>query len=69
MSGRAPPAVGKGDFQKFVQTGFESFRAMDGAHDFANIVEKRQRLLASARLNAVPCNRRNPVTISMIVPA
>ncbi|HET6599086.1 MAG TPA: hypothetical protein VFG60_03910 [Burkholderiaceae bacterium] len=38
-------ATGLGDLQQFLETGFDTFRAMDGAQEFISIVEVRERSL------------------------
>ena len=45
---RAPArAAGLSDLQRFLESGFESFRAMRGAQEFISTVRARERLLAS----------------------
>jgi hypothetical protein len=41
-------AAGLSDLQRFLESGFESFRAMHGAHDFISLVREREGALASS---------------------
>jgi hypothetical protein len=45
-------AAGLGDLQRFLETGFDTFRAMRGAQGFLAIVGTRERALASALFGA-----------------
>lgn len=45
-------AAGLADLQRFLETGFDTFRAMKGATEFTAIVESRERALASAMFSA-----------------
>lgn len=46
---RAPArAAGLGALQQFLETGFDTFRAMNGADEFIQIVQAREQALASA---------------------
>ena len=45
-------AAGLGELQHFLETGFDTFRAMNGAHEFVAIVESRERALASSLFSA-----------------
>ncbi len=41
-------AAGLAELQQFLETGFDTFRAMHGANDFINIVRERERAFASS---------------------
>jgi hypothetical protein len=41
-------ASGLGELQRFLEAGFDTFRAMSGAHEFIATVDARERALASA---------------------
>lgn len=45
---RPARAAGLGELQLFLESGFDTFKAMRGADDFIALVEHRERLLASA---------------------
>ena len=45
-------AAGLSELQQFLETGFETFREMKGAHDFMAIVDERERVLSSALFGA-----------------
>jgi hypothetical protein len=46
---RAPArAAGLGELQQFLETGFDTFRAMKGAEEFVRLVQAREQALASA---------------------
>jgi hypothetical protein len=45
-------AAGLAELQHFLETGFDTFRAMQGAQDFVSIVRTRERALASALFGA-----------------
>ena len=49
-----PPAraAGLGELQRFLERGFDTFRAMKGAEHFVAAVERRERILASALFDA-----------------
>lgn len=50
---RAPArAAGLAELQKFLERGFDTFRAMGGAAEFASIVSSRERALASSLFDA-----------------
>ena len=52
----AARAAGLGDLQHFLETGFDTFKAMRGAGEFLTTVESRERLLARALFEAEPSN-------------
>jgi len=45
-------AAGLGELQRFLETGFDTFRAMRGAQDFLGMVGQRERRLAAALFDA-----------------
>jgi hypothetical protein len=45
-------AAGLGELQRFLETGFDTFRAMRGAQDFLAMVGRRERSLAAALFDA-----------------
>ena len=45
-------AAGLAELQRFLETGFDTFLAMNGAQEFIAIVDARERALASALFNA-----------------
>lgn len=50
---RAPArAAGLAELQRFLEAGFDTFRTMRGAEEFMEIVESRERALASSLFNA-----------------
>jgi hypothetical protein len=49
---RAARAAGLGQLQQFLETGFDTFKAMKGAHAFVAAVEHRERALAAALFDA-----------------
>ena len=49
-------AAGMAELQHFLETGFDTFRAMNGAQEFMAIVESRERALVSALFKAVTCD-------------
>jgi hypothetical protein len=52
---RAPArAAGLNELQVFLETGFDTFRAMNGAAEFIETVDARERSLASALFDAKP---------------
>ena len=53
-------AAGLAELQQFLETGFDTFRAMHGAQDFIAIVETRERALASALFSAPSGTDANP---------
>lgn len=44
----ASRAAGLGELQRFLETGLDTFRAMDGAHEFMSIVSSREQEFASS---------------------
>ena len=46
--------AGLSEIQQFLEAGFDTFQAMDGARDFIAIVEERERLLAALLFAAGP---------------
>lgn len=53
----AARAAGLGELQGFLEQGFDTFRAMNGAHEFVEIVERRERALAAALFDATLIHR------------
>ena len=51
-------AAGLGELQIFLETGFDTFRAMNGAQEFLAIVKRREEELAAALFAADPQGRR-----------
>jgi hypothetical protein len=49
---RAARAAGLGELQQFLETGFDTFKAMNGAQEFVATVESRERALAAALFDA-----------------
>jgi hypothetical protein len=45
-------AAGLGELQRFLEAGFDTFRAMHGAQEFIALVDSRERALASALFSA-----------------
>lgn len=45
-------AAGLGELQQFLEAGFDTFRAMNGAQDFIALVDSRERALASELFSA-----------------
>ncbi|MEO8060649.1 MAG: hypothetical protein ABI671_20245 [Burkholderiales bacterium] len=45
---RPANAAGLGELQRFLERGFDNFKAMNGAREFISLVETRERTLASA---------------------
>lgn len=52
----AARAAGLGDLQTFLESGFDTFKAMRGAGEFLETVEARERTLARALFEADPAN-------------
>jgi hypothetical protein len=48
----AARAAGLGELQRFLERGFDTFRAMNGSSEFVKIVERRERALAAALFDA-----------------
>ena len=48
----AARAAGLGELQQFLETGFNTFKAMNGAQDFVATVERRERALGAALFDA-----------------
>ena len=62
---RAPAqAAGLSELQRFLETGFETFRKMKGADDFITIVDTRERTLAAALFIANTEDLGSPATVS-----
>ena len=58
---RAPArAAGLSDLQRFLESGFESFRAMRGAQEFISTVRARERVLASQLFSTSPTDPGAP---------
>lgn len=57
----AARAAGLGELQQFLETGFNTFKAMKGAQDFVATVERRERALAVALFDAafLPAAKRS----------
>lgn len=60
----AARAAGLGELQQFLETGFETFKAMNGSKEFVATVERREGALASALFDAAilpggQCSPRN----------
>jgi hypothetical protein len=53
----AARAAGLGELQRFLERGFDTFRAMNGAEVFVEIVERRERALAAALFDAALIRR------------
>lgn len=49
---RAARAAGLGELQQFLESGFDTFKAMNGAEEFVALVETREKKLAAALFNA-----------------
>ena len=60
---RPAQAAGLGELQQFLETGFETFRKMKGAHDFITIVDERESKLAAALFSANTETFENLATI------
>lgn len=45
-------AAGLGELQHFLEAGFDTFRAMNGAQEFVSLVDSRERALASSLFSA-----------------
>ena len=67
-------AAGLAELQQFLESGFDTFRAMQGAEEFICIVESRERALASALFSKAPGHRGaalaalpTAVTVSRVV--
>lgn len=58
----AARAAGLGDLQRFLESGFDTFRTMNGAHDFVSTVASRERTFGSS-LFAARCSQ--PTDTSM----
>lgn len=56
-------AAGLGELQRFLETGFNTFREMRGSAEFLSIIGKRERALAAALYAAEPAGRNfgNPI--------
>ena len=53
----AARAAGLGELQRFLERGFDTFRAMKGAGEFVEIVERRERVLAAALFDTASMQR------------
>lgn len=53
----AARAAGLGELQRFLERGFDTFRAMNGAREFVEIVESRERALGAALFDATLIQR------------
>jgi hypothetical protein len=45
-------AAGLAELQQFLESGFDTFRAMDGAQEFIRVIEDRERALAASLFQA-----------------
>lgn len=53
----AARAAGLAELQRFLERGFETFREMNGAREFVEVVERRERALAAALFDASALRR------------
>lgn len=68
----AARAAGLGELQRFLERGFDTFRAMKGAGEFVEIVERRERLLAAVLFDSALLQRvreREAVDAFAVLPA
>ena len=60
-------AAGLGELQKFLEKGFDTFKAMNGAQEFMGLVEKRERALTFSLFGTGELPTKPPGTIGDVL--